>query len=91
MQTQQKFGIKTAGLDEKCTAMQMLVVYAKDLKEGFADYAEPVAGIMVPHLKFLFHELVRAAAAEILPHLLECVKSKGQLLYETIRLSTRRH
>ena len=39
---QQKFGIKTAGLDEKCTAMQMLVVYAKDLKEGFADFAEPV-------------------------------------------------
>lgn len=39
---QQKFGIKTAGLDEKCTAMQMLVVYAKDLKDGFADFAEPV-------------------------------------------------
>ena len=75
---QQKFGIKTAGLDEKCTAMQMLVVYAKDLKEGFADYAETVANIMVPHLKFFFHELVRAAAAEILPHLLECVKVKGE-------------
>ena len=75
---QQKFGIKTAGLDEKCTAMQMLVVYAKDLKEGFADYAETVAKIMVPHLKFFFHELVRAAAAEILPPLLECVKVKGE-------------
>ena len=23
--------------------MQMLVVYAKDLKDGFADYAEPVS------------------------------------------------
>ena len=64
--------------------MQMLVVYAKDLKEGFAEYAEPVAGIMVPHLKFLFHELVRAAAAEILPHLLECVKSKGQFYTVTL-------
>lgn len=78
--TQQKFGIKTAGLEEKCTAMQMLVVYAKDLKEGFVDYAEPVATIMVPHLKFFFHELVRAAAAEILPYLLECVKAKGRLV-----------
>ena len=75
--TQQKFGIKTAGLDEKCTAMQMLVVYAKDLQEGFANYAESVATIMIPHLKFFFHELVRAAAAEILPYLLECVKSNG--------------
>lgn len=76
----------------------MLVVYAKDLKEGFADFAEPVrlvlnfrtpcfsghdvfqvTQIMVPHLRFYFHELVRAAAAEILPHLLECVQVKGQL------------
>lgn len=60
--------------------MQMLVVYAKDLQEGFATYAEPVAIIMIPHLKFFFHELVRAAAAEILPYLLECVKSKGTVL-----------
>ena len=41
--SQQRFGIKTAGLDDKCTAMQMLVVYAKDLGEGFANYAEPVS------------------------------------------------
>jgi hypothetical protein len=74
---QQKFGIKTAGLDDKCTAMQMLVIYAKDLKEGFAEYAIPVSKIMIPHLRFYFHELVRAAAAEILPYLLECVKCKG--------------
>eukprot|EP00731_Ephydatia_muelleri_P030234 Em0021g757a len=76
---QQKFGIKTAGLDDKCTAMQMLTVYAKDLKDGFANYAEQVAKIMVPHLRFYFHELVRAAAAEILPHLLQCVRSKGMV------------
>ncbi len=59
--------------------MQMLVVYAKDLQEGFANYAESVATIMIPHLKFFFHELVRAAAAEILPYLLECVKSNGTI------------
>lgn len=61
--------------------MQMLVVYAKDLKEGFAEYAPSITKIMVPHLKFFFHELVRAAAAEILPHLLECVRSKGKGLF----------
>lgn len=81
---QQRFGIKTAGLDDKCTAMQMLVVYAKDLKNGFAEYAEPVAKIMVPHLRFYFHELVRAAAAEILPHLLECIKCKGTEAVKTL-------
>ncbi|KAK7893322.1 hypothetical protein WMY93_022474 [Mugilogobius chulae] len=31
---QQSFGIKTAGLEEKATACQMLVCYAKELKEG---------------------------------------------------------
>ena len=62
--------------------MQMLAVYAKDLKEGFAEYAEPVAKIMVPHLKFFF-ENVKAAAAEILPHLLECVKVKGEDLIDS--------
>ncbi|XP_065887453.1 importin-5-like isoform X2 [Dysidea avara] len=74
---QQKFGIKTAGLEDKVTACQMLVIYARDLKEGFVEYAEPVAEIMVPHLRFVFHELVRAAAAESFPYLLECVKVKG--------------
>ena len=38
-----------------------------------------VAKIMVPHLRFYFHELVRAAAAEILPYLLECIKPKGTI------------
>jgi len=40
---QQKFGIKTAGLEDKVTACQMLVIYARDLKEGFVEYAEPVS------------------------------------------------
>ncbi|KAI6650329.1 Importin-5-like [Oopsacas minuta] len=70
----QKFGIKTAGLEEKATACQMLVIYARDLKEGFSQYAEQVCKLMIPHLKFLFHEMVRACAAESLPLLLECVK-----------------
>ncbi|CAB1413479.1 unnamed protein product [Pleuronectes platessa] len=37
---QQSFGIKTAGLEEKATACQMLVCYAKELKEGFVEYTE---------------------------------------------------
>ena len=39
---QQKFGIKTAGLEDKSTACQMLVHYARELKEGFVDYTEQV-------------------------------------------------
>jgi hypothetical protein len=66
---QQKFGIKTTGLEEKSTACQMLVHYARELKEGFADYVEEVTQIMVPMLKFYFHDTVRVTAAESLPRL----------------------
>ena len=34
----------------------MLVCYARELKEGFAEYAEQVVKIMVTHLKFYFHD-----------------------------------
>ena len=55
----------------------MLVCYARELKEGFADYAEPVVKLMVPMLKFYFHDGVRMAAAQSLPCLLDCAKIKG--------------
>ena len=92
---QQNFGIKTAGLEDKATACQMLVCYARELKEHFADYTEQVSTnysqlfpkktnpvlqvvrLMVPMLKFYFHDGVRTAAAESLPFLLECAKIKG--------------
>jgi len=53
---QQSFGIKTAGLEEKSTACQMLVCYARELKEGFANYTQEVVNLMVPLLKFYFHD-----------------------------------
>ncbi|KAM9396924.1 importin-5 [Salvelinus alpinus] len=74
---QQSFGIKTAGLEEKATACQMLVCYAKELKEGFVEYTEQVVKLMVPLLKFYFHDGVRMAAAESMPLLLECARVRG--------------
>lgn len=56
----------------------MLVCYARELKEGFAPYTEQVVKLMVPLLKFYFHDLVRTAAAESLPYILECAKIKGE-------------
>jgi importin-5 len=55
----------------------MLVCYARELNEGFSPYAEEVVKLMVPLLKFYFHDGVRSAAAESLPYLLECAKIKG--------------
>ena len=56
LRDQQSFGIKTVGLEEKSMACQMLVCYAKELKEGFVEYTEQVVKLMVPLLKFYFHD-----------------------------------
>lgn len=74
---QQSFGIKTAGLEDKAAACQMMVTYARELKGGFAEYVEQTTQMMVPLLKFYFHDGVRTAAAEALPELLEAAKVKG--------------
>uniref|UniRef100_A0A1I8EUB0 Importin subunit beta-1/Transportin-1-like TPR repeats domain-containing protein n=1 Tax=Wuchereria bancrofti TaxID=6293 RepID=A0A1I8EUB0_WUCBA len=74
---QKMFGIKTAGLEDKATACEMLVCYARELKSAFSPYIEPVIQLMLPHLKFMFHDAVRSAAANIFPCLLECARSRG--------------
>ncbi|CAH0388175.1 unnamed protein product [Bemisia tabaci] len=74
---QKNFGIRTAGLEDKAAACEMLVCYARELKEGFAPYTEEVVKLLVPLLKFCFHDGVRTAAAISLPYLLECAQLNG--------------
>lgn len=45
--------------------------------EAFLEWVEPVMKLMLPMLKFLFHDGVRSAAAEAFPCLLACAKSQG--------------
>ncbi|QQP40352.1 Importin 5 [Caligus rogercresseyi] len=49
---EQNFGIRTTGLEEKAAACQMLVCYARELKEHFVNYVEETVKLMVPLLKF---------------------------------------
>ncbi|CAI5473246.1 unnamed protein product [Closterium sp. Yama58-4] len=65
-----KIGIRTSMLEEKATACNMLCCYADELKEGFFPWIDQVAQLMVPLLKFYFHEEVRKAAAQSIPELL---------------------
>uniref|UniRef100_A0A2S2Q881 Importin-5 n=1 Tax=Sipha flava TaxID=143950 RepID=A0A2S2Q881_9HEMI len=74
---QQNFGIRTSGLEDKASACEMLVCYARELKHGFAPYTEEVVKLMVPLLKFYFHDNVRIAAAQSMPCLLECAETRG--------------
>lgn len=76
---QQNFGIKTSSLEDKASACEMLVCYARELKIGFAPYAEDVVKLMVPLLKFYFHDNVRIAAAQSMPNLLKCAEIRGML------------
>ena len=68
----QSFGIATAGLEEKATACQMLVCYAKELGGQFEQYIEEVTKLMVPLLKFYFHDSVRCSAAQSIAPLVNC-------------------
>lgn len=76
------FSLKKLGLEDKAAACLMLVCYARELKEGFAEYTEEVVKLMVPMLKFYFHDGVRSAAAESLPYLLSCAMIKGAVFVQ---------
>ncbi|KAJ3166468.1 hypothetical protein HDU88_003336 [Geranomyces variabilis] len=65
----QRIGIKTTVLEEKCTAVEMIICYARELGPGFAPYAKDVMDIVVPLLRFYFHDGVRHAAAGTIPYL----------------------
>ncbi|XP_052196429.1 uncharacterized protein LOC127803875 [Diospyros lotus] len=69
-----RIGIKTSVLEEKATACNMLCCYADELKEGFYPWIDQVAPILVPLLKFYFHEEVRKAAVSAMPELLVSAK-----------------
>ncbi|ODQ56549.1 ARM repeat-containing protein [Saitoella complicata NRRL Y-17804] len=74
----QQIGIKTTVLEEKCTAVEMLVCYAAELKENFQPYVGPILNdIVIPSLKFYFHDGVRSAAAKCIPRLLDSIKLAG--------------
>ncbi|KAF7725557.1 hypothetical protein EC973_009512 [Apophysomyces ossiformis] len=70
----QQIGIKTSVLEEKHTAIEMLVSYARDLGAGFLPYVAPVLELALPLLKFYFHDGVRHAAASLIPLLLKDAK-----------------
>ncbi|KAL1918162.1 uncharacterized protein VTP21DRAFT_3428 [Calcarisporiella thermophila] len=74
----QQIGIRTTVLEEKCTATEMLICYAKELGAGFQPYVETVLEIVLPLLKFYFHDGVRHAAAAVIPLLLQDAKLAGQ-------------
>lgn len=72
-----RIGIRTSALEDKATACTMLACFVAELRGGFLPYVEPVVQLMVPLLKFFYHDECRTAAASCLPDLVRCLMEAG--------------
>lgn len=70
-----KVEINTAEIDEKEQALEMLKIFACQLKEKYAPYVEETTKIMEPVLAFSVNSRLRRQAASALPELLQCLKA----------------
>lgn len=71
--------IKTASLDEKCTAFDVLLVVCRVMGQSFTPYLSPSLHLAIPALKFLFHDGVRETAA-LYETLLPSLRSPANVL-----------
>ena len=55
-------GIKTSALEEKCQAFETLVIYCSTLSAHFAPYLSQTLELVLPSLRFFFHDGVREAS-----------------------------
>jgi hypothetical protein len=72
-------GVHTTPLNEKATAVNMILSYADDLKEEFYPYLDDCFDKLKPMLHFYYHDGVRGAAAASMPHLMQSLVSHCQL------------
>jgi hypothetical protein len=66
--------IHTSALEEKASAMNRLLCFAMELKDGFFEYVEATSKVCVPLMEFHLHSGVRVAAIAVVPHLLNSAK-----------------
>lgn len=68
-------GIKTSILEDKHMAIELIVIYAQQLKGAFEPYVmEIMEKVSLPGLAFFFHDPVRVASAKSVPVLLDAMK-----------------
>ena len=70
-----QIAIKTSTLEDKNTAIELIMVYAQNLEGAFDPYVTDVMdNIVLPGLAFFFHDPVRVTSAKTIPQLLNSVK-----------------
>ncbi|KAI0219051.1 importin subunit beta-3 [Massospora cicadina] len=73
----QQVGIRTSLMEEKCTAIEMLICYAQALEAEFAPFAAELIPRMLTQFNFYFHPGVRHAAIRSIHPLLHCLVDAG--------------
>lgn len=66
--------IHTSALEEKASAMNRLLCFALEMKDGYFEYVEATSKLCVPLMEFHLHSGVRIAAIAMVPHLLNSAK-----------------
>ena len=67
--------LHTSQVEEKEDAFTILLVYAENTKEFFAQHAEQVSKLIADNISFKHSEHVRCKCASLVPDLIECVLS----------------
>ncbi|TFY54131.1 hypothetical protein EVJ58_g9042 [Rhodofomes roseus] len=80
----QHIGIRTSALEEKCQAFETLLIYSSTLGPRFVSYLTPTLELVLPNLRFFFHEGVREACALLVPVLFSCGKNSGALTSQIV-------
>lgn len=65
-----RIGIKTAVLEEKRTACEMLRIYVQQLRGHFGPYIEDISRIVLQLLQFALDEEIRSLSVSLIPMLL---------------------
>ena len=73
-QGEKRTNIMTDEIDEKDTAIQMLIVFIEELGAGCFDYIQQVSAILLGLTQFSASDNIRNSAAGALPSLLKCFK-----------------
>lgn len=73
-----RVGIRTSALEDKATACTMIACFIAELRGGFYPYVQQITHLMVPLLKFFYHDECRQAAAGCLPDLFRCIKESNR-------------
>lgn len=61
-------------IEEKDSAIQMLIVFIEELGAGCAQYVEQISGILLGLTQFSASDNIRNSAAGALPSLIKCAK-----------------